>query len=87
MFVISLLFGTVVLSFALFMGQLYLEACIVKLGWTVLKNGQNLPYSNCLVWSAEDQNLNQGGIRTALIGCCQYATFSTLSITLCIASS
>jgi hypothetical protein len=40
----------------------------------------------CLVWSAEDQNLNQGGIRTTLIGCCQYAAFSTLSITLCRAS-
>lgn len=39
-----------------------------------------------LVWSAEDQNLNQGGIRMALIGCCQYAAFSSLSITLCIAS-
>jgi uncharacterized membrane protein len=43
-FVISLLFGTIVLSFALIMGQLYLEVCTVKLGWTVLKNGQNLPY-------------------------------------------
>lgn len=36
---LSVLFGTVVFTFALFMGQLYLEACIVKCCWTVLKNG------------------------------------------------
>jgi hypothetical protein len=43
-FVRNLLFGTVVLSFALFIGYHYLEAFIVKLCWTVLKNGKNLPY-------------------------------------------
>jgi hypothetical protein len=36
-FIRNLAVGTVVLSFALFVDQLYLEACIVKLCWTVLK--------------------------------------------------